>query len=125
MMKNLEKSVKQNQKQLETQVQKDLNALKKMMKWTKIIQKRIENNRRKLNELKTEPMNNLNDNKLDSIDIMQPLMTQSKETTTPIKRQYSINKTEQIFRPKDDTINEKIQVKSSFRRLDGLGNIKI
>ncbi|CAF1066194.1 unnamed protein product, partial [Brachionus calyciflorus] len=92
-----------------------------MMKWTKQIQERIENNRRKLNELKTEPMNNLNENdKLDSIDIMQPIMTQSKETTTPIKRQYSINKTEQIFKRKDDTFNEKIQVKSSFRRLDGL-----
>ncbi|CAF1003167.1 unnamed protein product [Brachionus calyciflorus] len=51
---------------------------------------------------------------------MQPLMTQSKEKTTPIKRQYSINKTEQIFKQKDDTFNEKIQVKSSFRRLDGL-----
>ncbi|CAF0975367.1 unnamed protein product [Brachionus calyciflorus] len=65
MIQNQDKLFKQNQKELENQLQNDLNALRKIEKWTKKIQERIDSNRQKLDQLK----NNLFDNgKFDSTD---------------------------------------------------------
>ncbi|CAF0764457.1 unnamed protein product [Brachionus calyciflorus] len=69
MIQNLDKLFKQNQRELETQLQNVLNTLRKIEKWTKKIQERIESNLQKLDQVKTTPKNNLFDNgKVDSTD---------------------------------------------------------